>query len=68
VEAARVDCVKRNIGAAKQLDPANEHPQLPGCPLTMKDKSRLAANIKPGVPSNDEGQVQTCASRRGEHV
>ena len=57
MEAARVDCVKRNIGAVKYLNPANKHPQLPGCPLTMKDKSRLAANIKSGF-----------TPRRGEHV
>ena len=57
VEAARVECVRRNIGAVKHLNPANKHPQLPNCPLTMKDKSRLAANIKSGD-----------TPPRGEHV
>ena len=57
MEAARLDCVRRNIGAVKYLNPANKHPQLPNCPLTMKDKSRLAANIKSGN-----------TPRRGEHM
>jgi hypothetical protein len=46
MEAARVECVRLGIGAVKYLDPKNKIPQLSGCPLTMTDKSRLAANIK----------------------
>ena len=57
MEAARVDCVRRGIGAVKYLNPDNRHAQLPGCPLTMKDKSRLAANLKSGN-----------TPRRGEHM
>jgi hypothetical protein len=57
MEAAREDCVRRGIGAVKYLSPANRHAQLPGCPLTMKDKSRLAANLKSGN-----------TPRRGEHM
>jgi hypothetical protein len=57
VEAARLDCAKRNVGAVKHLNPANKHSQLPNCPLTMKDKSRLAANVKSGE-----------TPRRGERV
>ena len=45
MEAARVECVRLGIGAVKYLNPKNDIPQLSDCPLTMKDKSRLAANI-----------------------
>jgi len=48
MEAARVHCTDMGIGAVKHLNPDNKTPQLPGCPLRWKDKSRLAANIKSG--------------------
>jgi hypothetical protein len=57
MEAARLSCVARGIGAVKYLNPDNDVQQLPNCPLTMKDKSRLAANIKSGS-----------TPRRGEHM
>ena len=57
MEAARVECVRLNIGAVKYLSPKNDVSQLPGCPLLWKDKTRLAANIKQGF-----------TPRRGEHM
>ena len=57
MEAARVHCTDMGIGAVKYLNPENNTPQLDGCPLRWKDKSRLAANIKSGN-----------TPRRGEHM
>ena len=53
MEAARVECVRLGIGATKYLRHEKWGQQLPGCPLTWSDKSRLAANIKSGhTPRN----------------
>ena len=49
--------MRLHIGAVKYLSPKNDVSQLPGCPLSWKDKTRLAANIKQGF-----------TPRRGEHM
>ena len=48
MELARLECVRLGIGAVKYLSPKNDIPQLEGCPLRWKDKSRLASNLKRG--------------------
>ena len=48
VEAARVECVRLGIDATKYLRHGKWGHQLPGCPLTWSDESRLASNIKSG--------------------
>ena len=57
MEAARVECMRLGIGAVKYLSPKNDVLQLPGCPLTWKDKTRLAANLKQGF-----------TPRKGQHM
>ena len=58
MEAARVECVRLGIGATKYLRDDKYGHQLPGCPLTWSDKSRLAANIKSGrTPRNGEHKM-----------
>jgi hypothetical protein len=57
MEAARLECVRLGIGAVKYLSDKNNIPQLPDCPLTWKDKTRLAHNIKIGR-----------TPRKGEHM
>jgi hypothetical protein len=48
MENARLECVRLGIGAVKYLSKKNTIPQLEGCPLQWKDKSRLASNLKRG--------------------
>jgi hypothetical protein len=43
-----VECARLGIGATKCLRHEKCGHQLPGCPLTWSDKSRLALNIKSG--------------------
>ena len=57
MEAARLECKRLGIGAVKYLSPKNDIAQLPDCPLTMSDKTRLAHNLKIGR-----------TPRKGEHV
>ena len=57
MEAARLECMRLDIGAVSYLSPKNNVQQLPDCPLTWKDKTRLAANLKQGF-----------TPRRGEHM
>ena len=48
MEAARQECIRLEIGAVKYLSDKNDIPQLPDCPLTLADKTRLAHNLKIG--------------------
>ena len=48
MENARLGCERLGIGAVKYLSLKNNIPQLEGCTLQWKDKSRLASNIKRG--------------------
>ena len=57
MEAARLECVRLGVGAVKYLSHKNDTSQLPGCPLTWKDKTRLAHNLKLGK-----------TPRKGEHM
>jgi hypothetical protein len=58
VEAARVECVRLGVGATKHLKDEKCGHQLPDCPLTWSDKSRLAANVKSGrTPRNREHKM-----------
>jgi hypothetical protein len=58
MEAARIECVRLGIGATKYLKDEKYGHQLPDCPLTWSDKSRLAANIKSGhTPRNGEHKM-----------
>ena len=57
MENARLECVRLGIGAVKYLSPKNDIPQLEGCPLQWKHKSRLASNLKRGK-----------TPRMGEHL
>ena len=48
MEAARLECIRLGIGAVKYLSDKNDIRQLPDCPLTMTDKTRLAHNLRIG--------------------
>ena len=48
MEAARLERIRLGIGAVKYLSDKNDIRQLPDCPLTMTDKTRLAHNLKIG--------------------